>query len=212
MNERSDIMHGDGLYEGTLWQYRWFVPWDVDGMAEMVGGKDVLAEELAYFFEEELYNHGNQPDIQAPFLFNQLEKPELTQKWVHRILTQPMNQHYGTHSKWEKPYFGRIYKNQPDAYIPEMDDDAGTMSGWFVLASLGLYPRCVGMPVYELSTPLFSKAQLNLENPFIITTEGEGPYIQKVILNGEEIDRFYIRHEEIVQGGSLHYELASEPI
>ena len=69
MDTNSDIMHGDGLYEGTLWQYRWFVTWDVPGLMELIGGEEEFVDQLTHFFEKDLYNHGNQPDIHAPFLF-----------------------------------------------------------------------------------------------------------------------------------------------
>ena len=214
MDENSDIMHGDDLYEGTLWQYRWFVPFDYNGIAAMVGGPDSLSSQLAYFFDHNLYNHGNQPDIQAPFLFNILGQPWLTQQWVHKILAEPMDQYYGTHDKWEKPYRGLIYNNRPEAYIPEMDDDAGTMSGWYVLASMGLYPACVGKPVYLISTPLFDSVKLHVKSPFLVTTQRKGAkdkYIQKAFLNGEPLDRCFLYHDEIVQGGTLHYELGDRP-
>ncbi|MEM9858409.1 MAG: glycoside hydrolase domain-containing protein [Bacteroidota bacterium] len=214
MNERSDIMHGDGLYEGTLWQYRWFVPFDVSGIAGMTGGPSLLADELEYFFDNDLYNQGNQPDIQAPFLFNALGKPWLTQKWVNKILTQPMNQYYGTHSKWENPYHGLIFNNRPEAYIPEMDDDAGTMSAWYVLSSMGLYPACVGRPIYMLSAPIFDSVMINANQTFEITTEKKGKddfYIQEVFLNDEPLTRSYIYHSEIANGGSLHFVLGDKP-
>jgi putative alpha-1,2-mannosidase len=97
-------MHVDGLYEGTLWQYRWFVPFDIGGMQEMIGRKKQFTEQLEYFFDHKLYNHGNEPDIHVPFLFNYSDKPYLTQKTVNQILTKEMEHWYGTHVKWEKPY------------------------------------------------------------------------------------------------------------
>jgi putative alpha-1,2-mannosidase len=162
INGKSDIMHGDGLYEGTLWQYRWFVPYDIKGVAEMMGGRSVFTDQLEYFFDHNLYSHGNQPDIHVPFLFNVSGKPWLTQKIVNTLLTKKMEQWYGTHVKWEKPYNGRVYQLAPEGYIPEMDDDAGTMSAWYVLAAMGIYPACVGEPVYFLSAPIFSSVEIQL--------------------------------------------------
>lgn len=75
MDENSDIMHGDGLYEGTLWQYRWFVPFDITGIQELIGGKDIFESQLDYFFENELFNIGNQPDIQVPYLYAYTNSP-----------------------------------------------------------------------------------------------------------------------------------------
>ena len=160
MNEQSDIMHGDGLYEGTLWQYRWFVPWDMPGIIEMMDGKEPFTQQLTYFFENELYNHGNQPDLQTPFLFHYSGAPWLSQEYVNRILTKEMTQWYGTHEKWAEPRVGRIYRDSPEGYLLEMDDDAGTMSAWYVLAAMGLYPLNVGEPVYFLTTPIFKKIDI----------------------------------------------------
>lgn len=214
MNDRSDIMHGDGLYEGTLWQYRWAVPWDIGGMVDMLGGEANFNAQLEYFFENDLYNHGNQPDIQAPFLFNAGNQPKLTQKWVNKILTKEMAQHYGTHEKWKSPYVGRIYKTTPDGFIPEMDDDAGTMSAWFVWAAMGLYPLTVGEPFYQLSTPIFDRIIIHLENgkTFTIDTEGFSDdrfYINRMELNGQEYRQLRVDHEVIRTGGSMKFLLSA---
>ena len=174
MNHRSDIMHGVGLYEGTLWQYLWSAPSDFDGMKAMLGGEKNFTAQLEYFFENDLYNHGNQPDIHTPFMFNFGSQPELTQKWVNKILTKEMVQYYGTHKKWKKPVTGSIYKTSPDGYIPEMDDDAGTMSAWFVFAAMGLYPVTVGDPVYQLSTPIFDLVVIHLDNGKTFTIKQKG--------------------------------------
>ena len=216
MDEKSDIMHGDGLYEGTLWQYRWFVPFDYDGVFEMMGGKTEFTKQLEYFFENDLYNHGNQPDIHAPFLFNYSDSPWLTQNWVNKILTKPMIQHYGTHDKWEKPYYGRIYKLQPEGYIEEMDDDAGTMSAWYVLASVGLFQVCVGDPVYQISTPIFDEIVIHLksENTLKIKVKNlsENSYfIQGIKLNGKEYNKSYLSHDDIMKGGTVVFELGQNP-
>ncbi len=216
MNEESDIMHGEGLYEGTLWQYRWHAHYDLDGMIEMMGGKENYTNDLEYFFNNHLYNHGNQPDIHVPFLFNFGTKPWLTQKWVNQILTKDMFQYYGTHTKWDVPYHGRIYKNDPEGYIPEMDDDDGTMSGWYVLASMGLYPVLVGDPVFQLSAPIFQKITFHLENgkEFVIKTNGledDCFYIKSAKLNGKQWEKPYVRHQDIVAGGTLEFDLTDSP-
>ncbi|MGV8094542.1 MAG: glycoside hydrolase domain-containing protein [Mangrovibacterium sp.] len=216
IDERSDIMHGDGLYEGTIWQYRWHVQFDVDGMIDMIGGKEKYTEQLEYFFNHNLYNHGNQPDIHVPFMFNFSSKPWLTQKWVNQILTKDMIQNYGTHRKWETPYVGRIYKKAPEGYIPEMDDDEGTMSGWYVLASMGLYPVLVGEPVFQLSTPIFDKITFHLsrETNFTIIVNGlsdQSFYINSAELNGNPFNQTFIKHEDIVPGGTLTLNVTSKP-
>ncbi len=216
MKGNSDIMHGDGLYEGTIWQYRWNIQFDIAGVMEMMGGEQNYTQQLEYFFDHNLYNHGNQPDIHAPFMFDYGSKPWLTQKWVNKILTKDMIQCYGTHEKWEKPYNGRIYKNSPEGYIPEMDDDEGTMSGWFVLASMGIYPVLTGEPVFQLSTPIFDKITLHLpgNKEFIIKTNGLSDrnfYIRSATLNGKPFNQAYLRNEDIISGGILEFNVSDKP-
>jgi len=216
MNNNSDIMHGDGLYEGTLWQYRWHVQFDVNGIIEMMGGKEKYSQQLEYFFDNNLYTHGNEPDIHAPFMFNFGDKPWLTQKWVNKILTKDMVQCYGTHEKWNTPYVGRIYKNSPEGYIPEMDDDEGAMAGWYVMASMGLYPVLVGEPVFQLSTPIFDKVVIHLPGGKYFTIETKGIndsdfYIQSATLNGKPYSKSYINHADILSGGILEYQVSGKP-
>ncbi len=216
VTDNFDIMHGDGLYEGTLWQYRWHVQFDIPGMIEMIGSKEIFTEHLQYFFENHLYSHGNQPDIHVPFLFNYSSKPWLTQKWVNKILTKDMTQHYGTHEKWETPYSGRIYKAEPKGYIPEMDDDDGTMAAWYVLSSMGLYPVEVGKAEFQVTSPLFDRISIKLENGkiFEIVTKNLSEnnfYIQSATLNGETFNRTTINHETILNGGKLVFQLSDKP-
>jgi len=216
ITDKSDVMHADGLYEGTYWQYRWNVPFDIEGIIEMIGGKEKYTEQLEYFFNNHLYTHGNQTDLRVPFMFNYSEKPWLTQKWVNKILTKEMVQYYGTHQKWDTPYVGRIYKDDPEGYIPEMDDDMGGMSSWYVLGAMGFYPVLVGEPVFQLSTPIFEKITIHLDDnrEFVIKANGvndERYYIQGATLNGKEYNKSYINHTDLVSGGTLEYEVSSEP-
>ncbi len=216
MDDKSDIMHGDGLYEGTLWQYRWFVPFDMKGVIDMLGGREVFTGQLQHFFDENLYNHGNEPDIHAPFLFNLTDKPYISQRIVNQILTKPIRQNYGTHVKWKTPYMGRIYKDDPAGYVPEMDDDAGTMSAWYVLASMGIYPICVGEPVYTLTAPIFSSVSIQLpgKKSFRIVAKNlsdDNFYIQDAVLNGKKLTRSWITHKEITGGGTLEFTLGNVP-
>ena len=216
MDDESDIMHAKGLYEGTVWQYRWHVQFDIEGLINLFGSKEKYTDQLEHFFDNHLYNHGNQPDIHVPFMFNYSSKPWLSQKWVNQILTKDMYQYYGTHGKWDKPYIGQIYKAEPAGYIPEMDDDEGTMSGWFVLSSLGLYPLEVGKPVFQLTSPIFDKVVIHLENgkTFEIITKNLSDdhfYINAIDLNGKALERLSINQKEITQGGKLVIELSDIP-
>ena len=207
-NETFDIMHGDGLYEGTLWQYRWAAPFAINEMAELVGGKEKLAGQLDYFFRNNLYNHGNQPDIQAAFMFNHMDRPDLSQKWVRTILTSPMTHRYGTHTILRTPSIRKTYQPIPRGFIIEMDDDDGTMSAWYVWASMGLYPLVIGEPYYEITNPIFEETSLKLDNgkTFVIRNKTIGnpnSKIVKVLLNGKEITNFRLYHQDIINGGIL---------
>jgi len=141
-------------------------------------------------------------------MFNPIGRPDLSQKWVNTILTQPMTHCYGTHTKFKTPFIGKAYQPFPRAFIPEMDDDDATMSAWYVWASIGLYPLVIGKPFYEITNPLFEEISLKLDNgkTFVIRNKASGnpdSKIQKVLLNGKEIVDFRINHRDICNGGLL---------
>ena len=216
ITDKSDIMHGDGLYEGTLWQYRWFVPHDTSWIIAELGGNDEFAKQLQYFFDNELFNIGNQPDIQAPFMFNFVNHPWRTQDILHKIIQTKTNNWYGTHKKKKKPFFRKVFQATPKAFIKEMDNDAGTMSGWYLFTVLGFYPAIPGEPVYTLHTPQLKSASLSLakNKVFKIITDKDpktNPYIDSVTLNGKTLNRSWITHQEIVQGGEIVFNLVDKP-
>lgn len=199
-------------YEGTKWQWRWNLLHDPQAMIGLFGGNENFVEVLNSFFENNLYTAGNQIDLHAPFLFNFAGAAWLTQKWTHKILKEPMMQLYGTHDFFKQPVFDRIYKATPDGYLEEMDDDYGCMASWYVLASSGLYQVCPGNPVYQISSPLFDRVTITLDQhfypgkTFTITAKNrsdEQIYIQSASLNGKKLDRMWITHKEITQGGEL---------
>ncbi|MDR3193992.1 MAG: glycoside hydrolase family 92 protein [Tannerella sp.] len=199
-----DVMHGDGLYEGTLWQYRWAIPFAIEEAAELAGGQEKLADELSQFFSRHLYNHGNQPDIHAALLFNRLARPDLAQQWVTAILTESMIHPYGTHNKFPTPFAGKTYRPLPDGFIPEMDDDDATMSAWYVWTAMGLYPLVVGEPYYEIVRPLFDEITLKLDGGKVFTIRNKSSEtVRKITLNGKTIHDFRIRHQDICAGGTL---------
>lgn len=215
MDEHADIMHGDGLYEGTLWQYRWFVPFDIAGIQELMGGKQVFEDQLDYFFENELFNIGNQPDIQVPYLYAYTNSPWKTQRLVHQLLTQPTNNWYGTHKKWKTPEYRKVFSDSPRGYISEMDDDAGTMSSWFVWSAMGLYPVFPGSTQLVINTPLFEKITINLGgNRLIINAPGvssENKYIQETYFNGEKLNSSFIDFNTIKNGGVIDIKTGNIP-
>ncbi|MBQ5943738.1 MAG: GH92 family glycosyl hydrolase [Bacteroidales bacterium] len=204
------IVEDEGLYEGTRWQYRWALPQYLHVMEEM-HGKDILLDELKYFFLHDLYNQGNEPDIHVPFLFNDLGAPEYSQKIVRQLLTEDMTHRYGTHGEFQVPYFGKTFKNDPEGFIPEMDDDDGTMSAWYVFASMGLYPMIVGSEMYELTSPIFDEVSINFENGRKVKIVARGrrnpdDTIRRITWNGMEITDYQIAHSQLAQGGELVFE------
>ncbi len=155
-------MKDNGLYQGTRWQYRWAVPVYADKMTEWVG-EERLADELGEFFRLHLFNQGNEPDIQTPFMFNLFGRAAATDSLVHALLTDDSMIHrYGGNAEYPEPFVGRAFRNLPDGYAPEMDEDDGTMSAWYLFSQLGFYPVRIGTNLYELFTPLFDEAVLHL--------------------------------------------------
>ncbi|WP_298238573.1 GH92 family glycosyl hydrolase [uncultured Algibacter sp.] len=215
MDENSDVMHGDGLYEGTLWQYRWFVPFDIKGIQDLVGGKDTFEKQLDYFFDNELFNMGNQPDIQVPYLYAYTNAPWKTQKLVDKLLNKKTNNWYGTHKKFERPVVKKIFTATPEGYIKEMDDDAGTMSSWYVWSTMGLYPVFPGSTQLALTTPQFDKITIETsDKPLQIIANGlssDNIFIQSVTWNGEVINESIIDFNLISKGGKLQFELDNMP-
>ncbi|HKJ43661.1 MAG TPA: GH92 family glycosyl hydrolase [Sunxiuqinia sp.] len=215
MRRRADVMQARGLYEGTLWQYRWFVPFDIEGVQKMVGGKAHYEKQLDYFFGHELFNIGNQPDIQVPYLYAYTDSVWKTQRLVHRLLTEPTNNWYGTHEKLKVPVRRTIFTNTPDGYLPEMDDDAGTMSSWYVWSAMGLYPVFPGDTKLVISTPLFQKTIIQMgENQLVIEAKGlsdKNSYIQKASFNGTDLHTCFIDFNTIKNGGVLKLVMGLEP-
>lgn len=192
--------------ESNPLQQTWFVPHDIDGLKELLG-EDRFLSELEMLFEKtpkdfswnEYYNHANEPVHHVPYLFNFTSKPWLTQKWVRTILDNA----YGT-----TPY--GIMGN----------DDVGQMSAWYILSSMGFHPVCPGNNRYELGSPLFDEVEIKLDPKYypgksfkIISknNSSENIYVRSIHLNGNKLERTYIMHEEIVNGGELIFIMGSSP-
>lgn len=204
------VMKNNGLYQGTRWQYRWAAPQYIDRMIEWAG-KDSLLTQLTYFFDNHLYNQGNEPDIHVPYLFNRLGAPEKTQQLVRNLLTEPMAHKYGGNSEFKTPYIGKAFKNDPVGYSPEMDEDDGTMSAWYVFGAMGFYPLLVGDEYYELTSPIFDRITLNLPNGNVLTilTQGrkkKAAPIKSIRFNGTLISDYRISHTELLKGGELVFD------
>lgn len=189
--------------EGSAWQWRWGVPSDAAEVVSLFKSREYFVQELEQFFTKSTgavgmnpnayYWQGNQPDIYAAYLFNAAERPDLTQKWVRWILETK-------HGDRENGIDG--------------NDDGGTLSAWYVLSSIGLFPTA-GTDRYELATPLWEKTELKINDKLLtIVTEpadAEHPYIKNVWLNNTKLDRRWIRHDEIANGGTLKIETDSMP-
>ena len=197
-------MRGNGLYQGTHWQYRWAVPIYADKMIEWVG-EQKLADELSDFFRLHLFNQGNEPDIQTPFMFNLFGQPARTDSLVHALLTDDSMIHrYGGNAEYPTPFVGRAFRNRTDGYAPEMDEDDGTMSAWYLFSQLGLYPVRLGTELYELFTPLFHKAVLHLPGHDVKLIRRCPPAsARSVSVDGVTLPSFTITHTQLTNAREI---------
>ena len=168
-----------GFHEGSAWNYTFYVPHDVLGLAKLMGGRNAFVNKLQKVFDEGLYDPANEPDIAYPYLFSYFKGEEWrTQKLVSELLD-------------------KCYTTMPDG-LPG-NDDTGTMSAWAVFSMMGIYPDCPGNPSYTLTAPRFDKVEL--DNGTVITRTGDG-YIQKITVNGKNHSAFRILHSDLM-GSSL---------
>ena len=204
---KGKTVYGQGCIESNPGQQGWFVPYDIEGLKDLMGGESAFRDSLITFFEKTpghflwnyYYNHANEPVHHVPFMLNEAGVPHLTQKWTRTICRSA----YGT-----GPY--GLCGNE----------DVGQMSAWYVLAAMGIHPVCPGDNKYQITSPVFNKVEINLDsqyypgNAFTIKAKNNSPehvYIQSMKLNGKPLDRFWITHDEIVSGGVLELEMGAEP-
>jgi len=197
--------------EANSWQYSFYVPQDVNGFMELLGGKEQLESNLDKLFtakdqtagREQVditgligqYAHGNEPSHHMAYLYNFVNKPHKTQERVYDILTG-------------------LYMNSPDGISG--NEDCGQMSAWYVFSSMGFYPVTPGSNQYIIGTPLFDRATINLENgnKFTMVTHDlnvSNKFIEYVYLNEEKLDRSYLTHDEIINGGTLEFHMTDKP-
>ena len=201
----GDKTYTNDYVEGSAMQWRWAPFFDAPGLIDLFKSQDYFISELDKFFEESDYEigywypgsyywHGNEPDIHTPYLFNYAGRPDLTQKWVRWILDSK-------------------YKNRYDGL--DGNDDAATLSAWYVFSALGFYP-VAGTDVYELGAPLFEDAEMKMAGgKLVVSTTNYAPdhaYVKSVWLNGTNLERTWIKHEEIVHGGELKFEMSENPV
>lgn len=197
--------------EANSWQYSFFVPQDVQTLIHLQGGDDAFANKLDELFSTSSettgrhqsditgligqYAHGNEPSHHMAYLYNYAGKPWEAQKITHRILNE-------------------LYTAQPDGLSG--NEDCGQMSAWYVLSAMGFYSVTPGSPDYIIGTPLFKKTVINLENgkQFIIKApkvSEKNFYIQSAKLNGKEYNNSYISQSDIMNGGTLVFDMGKKP-
>jgi len=206
--------HGQGFIEGNAWNYGLYVPQDLENMVELMGGKKQFRYHLDSLFAMEIadkyidqheditrdgiignYVHGNEPGHHIPYLYNWTDKPYKTQERVRTILKA-------------------MYGPSEDGLCG--NDDAGQMSAWYVFSSLGFYPVTPGSEYYAVGSPLVKSAQIQLPNgkKLDITVENQSPqniYVQEITLNGKVIQRYQLKHSELINGGTLVYYMERTP-
>jgi putative alpha-1,2-mannosidase len=212
-----DRIPARGLYQGTVWQYRWFVPFDIKGLIGLIGGEETYLKQLDEFFDNDYYNHANETDLQVPLMYNMTSRPAESQRLMHKYAVDTVVQYYfNDNSRGIDPFVDVIYQNKPDAYIRTMDDDAGAMSAWYIFAASGISPACVGWPVYYLHVPLFKEVKFKWPggkdfNIKVLNFSDKSKYIQEVTLNGKKLDRNWLEHQEIMKGGTLVITASNQP-
>lgn len=208
---------GTGFVEGNAWQYTWMVPHDVNELVKMIGREEFNNRLNEGFkksvasnfspagdrFSAAYINHGNQPNMQAAYLFNYSGKPWLTQFWAREI----MNKYYGA-----DPIHG-----WPG------DEDQGQGGAWFVMSAIGLFEMNGGgstKPIYEIGSPLFEKTIIQLDSSyyhgkiFIIEAKNvsdKNRYIQSATLNGKKLAKPWFYHSDLVKGGKLTLTMGRKP-
>jgi putative alpha-1,2-mannosidase len=212
-----DKLEARGMYQGTIWQYRWFAPFDLQGLIAQCGGEEVYRKQLDEFFAKDYYNAANEPDIQAPYLYQATSRPWKSQEIIRRYARDTVIQYYYDENyRGIDPTIDRVYHNRPEAFVKSMDDDAGAMSAWYVLAACGLSPACVGWPVYYLHVPLLKTVTFRPpgQKPLLISVQhfnAKNRYIRSVRLNGKILDRNWLSQDEIRAGGRLVISASAGP-
>jgi predicted alpha-1,2-mannosidase len=210
---------GDAFTEGNSWHYTWSVFQDIAGLIDLMGGKEKFIAKLDSVFtvpplfdysyygaviheirEMQIMNmgnyaHGNQPIQHMIYLYNYAGEPWKTQYHVREVID-------------------KLYNYTPDGYCG--DEDNGQTSAWYVFSALGFYPVTPGTDQYVFGSPLFEKVTLNFENGkrLVIAAPGNSQkniYVRSVILNGNTLDRNYIKHSELQKGGRLIFRMGPEP-
>lgn len=204
--------------ETNAWNMSFSIVYDGNGLANLYGGKQALANKLDQLFNDNLrntvtgtihemrearevrlgqYGHSNQPSHHLPYMYNYAGQPYKTQKIVRSVLS-------------------RLYVGSDIGQGYLGDEDNGEMSAWYIFSALGFYPVTMGTGEYAIGSPLFSKATIHLENgkDLVIIAENnskENIYVQSVTLNGTAYNKNFITHEDLINGGTLKFVMGKNP-
>jgi putative alpha-1,2-mannosidase len=203
----ADTVKARGLYQGTLWQYRWAPVFDLGWMRDEALGRARFTAELGQFFDQSLFNMTNEPDIHVPWLFALAGDPQRTDRLVAELRDRPIAHWYENQGKYAKPFVQKSFALDP-GFAEGMDDDGGAMSAWYVWASLGLYPLVPGDPHYMLSMPAAKRSTLLLPSgkTLVIERRGRGDAARAVLRSGQALSSRRIEHAELMAGGTLVFE------
>lgn len=206
--------HGQGFIEGNSWNYSLYVPHDPADMIKLMGGNDKFKVRLDSLFNMHLpdkyfenteditrdgiignYVHGNEPSHHVVYLYNWTDSPWKSQDKIRMILK-------------------KMYRNGADGLGG--NDDFGQMSAWYIFSSLGFYPVAPGSDEYALGSPLVKKAVFNLENGknFEVETVNQSDknvFVSKVLLNGKQLDKPFLKHDDVLAGGKITFYMSSKP-
>ncbi|MDE5800697.1 MAG: glycoside hydrolase family 92 protein, partial [Paramuribaculum sp.] len=193
----------DDYCEGNAWQYTWLVPQDLDGLVELFGGNEATLAQLDKLFTTDAtltgddqspditgligqYAHGNEPSHHIIYFYTMLGEQDKAADRINQVLEQ-------------------FYTTNPDGLAG--NEDAGQMSAWYILSSLGFYQVEPASGKYWLGVPAFEEATIAVPGgSFTIKAEGLSPenkYVREATLNGKKLDRNYLTHDEILAGGTL---------
>jgi predicted alpha-1,2-mannosidase len=199
------------LTEANTWQYTFYVPQDISGLKELMGGDELFEKKLDDMFTASTglsgreqsditgligqYAHGNEPSHHMAYLYNYTGQPYKTQKLTREILND-------------------LYGSDPAGLCG--NEDCGQMSAWFVLSAMGFYPVTPGSGYYTIGSPLFDEIRIHPENgkDFIIKAKNNSAsniYIQSAQLNGKKYEKSYLDHEVLIKGGTLSFEMGPNP-
>ena len=201
-------MNNPGDYtEANAWQYFWTpAQHDVNGLTQLVGGKENFTKKLNAFFTTEAenpnkflgqeamigqYAHGNEPSHHIGYLYAYSTEPQTGQKYIHRVINE-------------------FHGNTPNGMIG--NDDCGQMSAWYILSTLGFYPVNPASGEFVLGSPQVKKATLHLAKNKSFSIEAknfseQAIYNETRLLNGKEINKPFITFQDVINGGSLIFEM-----